>query len=407
VVGVYTPFIEGYEGYSTCIWFARGRWLSGRKRQTVNLLGILALVRTQLFSTILKRTRLNKRAIDKVWTIKLLKVLDKKKLYKKNKNVKNYNFDWQSFNFQEYFNANHATFSALNVEAAEDYGYFDKHYTVKARFYRVWTWNAALLRWEHLKILKKLNQKGIKPVQKLFDFNDFFLSWGNVRSSWRRRKLLTRTPFTNFNSWLRTLLFFYRPTKMILHAKRDWLEFILLLNFKRFRFFPSIRSKKKPSFVTLSLGLFRRFTRRSRAWTKTRMSYLLSASFLRKVLMYTQFTNMFLFVNRIPKHLTAILHTIQSPALQLYEYPFLNFKRDKRTKKFAYSNGKMEFLVPEPGAALRRPTLETTTTYQVQFPFMVFTNSKAYAPTRNKKRGSIKRQNVKKIIMLNRISEYL
>ena len=137
------------------------------------------------------------------------------------------------------------------------------------------------------------------------------------------------------------------------------------------------------------------------------MSYLLSASFLRKVLMYTQFSSMFLFVNRVPKHLTAVLHTIQSPALQVYEHPFMNFKRDKRTKQFVYTNGNMEFVTPEPGLPPTYPVLEDKNSYQVQFPFIVFTNAKAYAPTKKKRRGSIKRQNLKRIILLNRISEYL
>ena len=117
---------------------------------------------------------------------------------------------------------------------------------------------------------------------------------------------------------------------------------------------------------------------------------------------------MFLFINRVPKHLTAILHTIQSPALQIYEYPFLNFKHDLKANRLIYGDkGEVQFMTPKKGDPLELPVLENRKTYQAQFPYIIFTNSKAYAPTRKKKRGSIKRQNLKKIILLNRIAEYL
>jgi len=352
--------------------------------------------------------------------MRVLKRFDRNQIAMKSRKYEDYKFDWDNFDYKPYFDDNHdlfkQKFSKKESETSlifskinpSNYGYFTKHYGIKARFFRVWTWNTSILKWKYRRRLYLFNRKGVKPYQHLFDSNDFFLKKTALRPE-SGNKVLSLEPFSSFNKWVRTLLLFYRPEKILTEERnaRDWLEFILLLNFKRYRFFPSIRSKKKPSFVTLSLGLFRRFTRRSRAWTKTRMSYLLAASFLRKILMYTKFTTMFLFVNRVPKHLTSILHTIQSPALQIYEYPFANFKRDKKTKKFIYSNGKMEFNTPDSSLPLEYPTVENESTYQVQFPFIVFTNSKAYAPTKKKKRGSIKRHNLKKIILLNRIPEYL
>lgn len=297
--------------------------------------------------------------------MRVLKRFDRNQIAKKSRKYENYKFDWLNFNYHPYFKDSHPTFqvkSSVNDEGLDqklkknmldNYSYFNKHYTIRARFYRVWTWNVSILKWKYKKQLYVINQKGIKSLQKIFDFNDFFSTYEKLLP-WRKNKIFKSAPFSQFNKWVRTLLVFYRPEKILTEERnsRDWLEFILLLNFKRYRFFPSIRSKKKPGFVSLSLGLFRRFARRSRAWVKTRMSYLLSASFLRKILLYTKFTTMFLFINRVPKHLTSILHTIQSPAPQIYEYPFANFKRDKKTKKFLYMGGKMEFITPDPNSPL-------------------------------------------------------
>lgn len=261
--------------------------------------------------------------------------------------------------------------------------YYYDSYTVKARFYRTWTRWGFTFRWKYRQEVKTFNNKQTLPIQKIIDISAYFL----LTRFFSRRILLTPpSPFPKFNRWLRTILFFFRPTRIIKTFKRNFnTEFILLLNFKRWRFFPSIRSIYKPSFVSLSLGLFRRFTRRSRAWTKTRMSYLLVASFLRKVLMYTTFRAMYLFVNRAPRHLNSILHTLQAPAPQIYEYPFLNFKLNQQKNRFSYRNGEVQFTTPDSDAPLKLPIMEEFRPYQIQFPYIVFTNAKAYAPTRKKK----------------------
>jgi hypothetical protein len=312
-----------------------------------------------------------------------------------------YKFNWEGFDHQAYYIEKHEDFqSAIPLDKRN---FYQTSFLTKARLYRMWTQQASILRWKYKSRVLKFNYKLVLPIQKTFDVNAFLLAEDYPTP---RIKVVETSPFPRFNRWLRTLLFLHRPTKTLQPIRKN-LDFILLLNFKRYRFFPSIRPLGKASFVSLSLGLFRRFTRRSRAWTKTRMSYLLSASFLRKVLMYTTFHSMYLFINRAPKHLNSILHTLQSPALQVYEYPFLNFKLDKSKKKFLYVNNEIQFNTPDSDAPLQVPIIEEFRPYQVQFPFIIFTNSKAYAPTKKKKRGSIKRQNKKKIILLNRIAEYL
>jgi hypothetical protein len=353
----------------------------------------------------IKRKLTLKLSRGQVITSVLLKKKDKAKIERVKRVNSKFSFDWRSFDYRSYFLNEHLTFR--KSREIQEPGYYLQRYGIKGRFYRVWTEAVSILRLKYADAVGVFNKVQVFPLQKIFAINDYFLIWDN--SKWLKEggQPITRPPFMSFNRWARSILSFYRPLRTIYEKRRNWLEFILLLNFKRHRFFPSIRSLNKPSFVSLSLGLFRRFTRRSRAWTKTRMSYLLSASFLRKVLIYTQFSSMYLFINRSPKHLTSILHTLQSPALQVYEYPFLNFKRDKRTKKFLHLNEGIQFDVPEPGSPLRRPVTEDLSLLQVQFPYILFTNSKAYAPTKKKKRGSIGRQNIKKIILLNRIAEYL
>lgn len=338
-------------------------------------------------------------------TTVFLKQKDKAKLERAKRANANYSFDWEGFDYKNYFLNEHALFQKSGE--IEKRGYYLERFSIRARFYRVWSNTVPILKFKYADAVHVFNKYQVFPLQKVFDINAYFLLWDGPFSNKDGCQPISHTPFLTFNRWARSILFFYRPLKTMYERRRSWMRFILLLNFKRHRFFPSIRSLSKPSFVTLSLGLFRRFTRRSRAWTKTRMSYLLSASFLRKILIYAQFSSMYLFINRSPKHLTSVLHTLQSPALQVYEYPFLNFKRDKRTKKFLNLDENIQFEVPEPGTPLRRPVTEDMSLLQVQFPFILFTNSKAYAPTKKKKRGSIGRQNIKKIILLNRISEYL
>lgn len=285
-----------------------------------------------------------------------------------------------------------------------------KRYKDKSYFYKTWNLQIPKNRWRYATKMRLINLTVIQFMVQDFNLNYKILF--NVKGylGYRFSKINTVTPnipFFLFNRWLRSLLFFYKYSKIKKVEGRSWLQFILLLNFKRYRFFPSIRPLHKPGFVTLSLGLFRRFTHRSRAWTKTRMSYLLSASFLRKVLTYTSFSSMYLFINRTPKHLAAILNTIQSPALQIYEHPFSNLKRDKKTKKFLYVNKELQFRTPDPTEPLINPVSEGRYFYQVKFPFILFTNSIAYAPTKKKKRGRIKRQNLKRIILMNRLPEYM
>ena len=292
-----------------------------------------------------------------------------------------------------------------------NYGLYRTRYGLNARQYRLWSRKTYLLQRKQPLLVKSYNNGIVFPWQRVFFFNNLLLSWKLKKVFNKTLFSVSYTTFPHFNRWVRTILTFYRPKKIfykiISHDSLGFLKFILLLNFKRNRFFPSIRPMHESTFASLSLGLFRRFTRRSRAWTKTKLSYLLLASFLRKVLMYGRLNSVYLFINRAPKHLASILHTIQSPSLSIYEYPYLNFKRDPKTKKFLYKNNKIQFNTPESGSPMLYPVNEEFDTFEVQFPFIIFTNSKAYAPTKQKKRGSIKRQYVKKIILLNRIAEYL
>merc|ERR1711976_456335 len=97
-----------------------------------------------------------------------------------------------------------------------------------------------------------------------------------------------------------------------------------VLNFKRLRFFPLSRPRYTGETIfTTSLGCVARFLNKGKSHTKKKSVFLLVASLLRKLLLYSNFSDMHLVVNRTPIYFQEILTQIHTPSKSLYKHPFI------------------------------------------------------------------------------------
>lgn len=151
---------------------------------------------------------------------------------------------------------------------------------------------------------------------------------------------------------------------------------ILLLNFKRNRFFPSILNLNGLSYTTLSLGMFSKFFFKPKPFKKSKLVYLLLASFLKKIIIYTSLKNVSFFLKKVPKYLNNIISCLTQPSINFYNHPFSGEFIDERRKQshFNWSN-------------------------------VFFANNRPYGLIKKKKKGRLKRKITKKITSLNYIND--
>jgi hypothetical protein len=155
---------------------------------------------------------------------------------------------------------------------------------------------------------------------------------------------------------------FYNPTKA------------LSLNFTRSRFFPTLRTVSGETYFYLSLGLLSKFLLKGKSFTKSKTVFILLASFLRKVLLFSSFKNLYLFINKTPLYFKEIMATINDSVVNVYKNPFSN-------------NLITEKDLPNPFV----------------FPVIIFTNNKSYGFMKAKQKGRLKRKITKRLTMINRV----
>lgn len=151
---------------------------------------------------------------------------------------------------------------------------------------------------------------------------------------------------------------------------------ILMLNFRRNRFFPSLQSSNHFLYTTFSLGMFSKFFKKGKAFIKNKANFLVIAGFLRKILMYADINDIILMVKRTPLYLTEILSTINSPVVANYKNPFNSDIVDEMriTKNFFYH-------------------------------YFIFFNTRAYGYMKTRKKGRIKRKITKRVVKINRLTD--
>ena len=148
----------------------------------------------------------------------------------------------------------------------------------------------------------------------------------------------------------------------------------LALNFTRGRFFPTIQGQNKNVLFFLSLGLMAKFLLKGKAFTKSKTVYLLLASFLRKVLLFASFKNMYLFVKKTPLFFKEIMSTINDPVISIYKNPFSQNLFNEKENPNGFT-----------------------------FPLIVFINNKAYGHLKVKQKGRLKRKIARRITLVNKV----
>ena len=179
----------------------------------------------------------------------------------------------------------------------------------------------------------------------------------------------------------------FSPDKFLIKSKSNTGHYTILktnvettdfvLNFKRLRFFPLARPHTSGDTIfTTSLGCIAKFLNKGKSHTKKKAVFLLVASLLRKILLYTGLSDMHLYVNRIPLYFQEILNQIYTPTKSLYYHPFFQQK-----------------LVDESDDNIK----------SFDFKYVSFTNTKSYGYIKWKKKGRLKRKITKRVFSINRV----
>ena len=168
-------------------------------------------------------------------------------------------------------------------------------------------------------------------------------------------------------------MYFYRYNSSIFKKINNK---ILLLNFKRNRFFPSVLNSNGLSYVTLSLGMFSKFFFKPKPFKKSKQVYLLLTGFLKKIIFYASLKNISLSIKKIPKYLNSIINQLTQPSINFYNHPFSGEFIDEKKRKlhFNWFN-------------------------------IFFVNNRPYGTIKTKKKGRLKRKITKKIILSNYIND--
>nr|YP_010049558.1 hypothetical protein J6674_mgp26 [Strombidium cf. sulcatum]QPL15963.1 hypothetical protein [Strombidium cf. sulcatum] len=311
--------------------FNGGRWLSGRKRQTVNLLGNPRWFESNsshiynkyfgLYKDYLSKKLINIEIKKKSWNT--LSIYPNNIQYKLNK----YNFKVKS--------------SLLPHKNLINYNNFIIKNTIFSTFTKL----------------------KIPTTSYLF-----------------RRKYLLNLVLSNYTLYKDYYLYNRVPylKKKITALGVFHSEKTLLLNFLRYRFFPTIHDfNSTKQYLYLSLGMVSWRFKQSKAFRKNKMVFLLLSNFLRKILLYSSIKRYMMVIRKIPIYFKEILNTLTSPTIAPYTHPF--FKKKTVEERF-YKN-------------------------PFYFSHILFFNNKPYGSLKLKKRGRLKRKITKKIVSINRITD--
>jgi len=151
---------------------------------------------------------------------------------------------------------------------------------------------------------------------------------------------------------------------------------VFTLNFKRKRFFPLIRDLSGTTFFNTSLGILAKYLQKGKFFTKKKVVFLLVASLIRKMLLYSSLKDLILMIKRTPMYLQEILSLINNPVSSLYNNPFTR----KEVNEFDIRNN-------------------------FTFTNVIFTTTKPYGPLKIKNKGRLKRKISKKLVLIGRVTD--
>ena len=194
--------------------------------------------------------------------------------------------------------------------------------------------------------------------------------------------------FVNKFSKIYTNIFFLKNYYLLFynsHLTTYALPKNLLLNFKRYKFFPAIYNNHGHTYTILSLGIFLYFFQKPKSFKKSKQLYLLLTQFLKKLIFYSGLVNYKIIVKHTPKYLKEMLNILLINRLNIHTNPFSS------TSNWVNSGGN---------------SVENVTKHQIPFiNNLVFFNTKHYGYSKTRKKGTVKRKIYRKVIKNNLITD--
>merc|ERR1712032_32227 len=299
-----------------------GKWLSGRKRQTVNLLGNSRWFEpnlSQMSRTVHRRFKLSPQYTTK------------KKFLSKDK------FLFTSANYMKL---------SKNLRQITNYS-FQKAYKKTL---------LSLLGLDYV-----LETLCVNNSNNDLDFI-YHVRSKKIRYMFRR--------YSDVNNYI------FKNVKEVyfkgLHCKRSVYNiYALYLSFKRNRFFPYFdMTSSRQTIFNNSLGILSKRFSSKKSFLRGKSSYIMSASFIRRLLIFIRVVRLNLFFLKRPKYLKDILATINTSVNVFYQHPYRSETVNEK-----------ELSLP------------------IYFEYINFINNKAYGPVKRKKQGRLKRKISKRVIL--------
>lgn len=153
--------------------------------------------------------------------------------------------------------------------------------------------------------------------------------------------------------------------------------YALYLSFKRNRFFPYFdMTSFRQTIFNNSLGILSKRFSTKKSFLRGKSSYIMSASFIRRLLIFIRVVRLNLFFLKRPKYLKDILATINTSVNVFYQHPYRSETVNEK-----------ELFLP------------------IYFEYINFINNKAYGPVKRKKQGRLKRKISKRVILYNNVAD--
>ena len=152
--------------------------------------------------------------------------------------------------------------------------------------------------------------------------------------------------------------------------------YTLSLNFKRNRFFPCFNTNVvRETIFNNSLGIISKRFSNKKSYLKSKSSYLISSSYVRRILIYLNTKRTWITISKTPKFLKDVINALTTNSNSVYKNPFTHndLINEKETNPIIY------------------------------FEYITFINNKALGPIKKKKKGRLKRKVSKKVVSYNNI----
>lgn len=164
----------------------------------------------------------------------------------------------------------------------------------------------------------------------------------------------------------------------LLYNKKLSSTYYLNINFKRNRFFPFFKKiSSTNTLMNCSLGMVSSFFSKKKSFLKSKVSYLMLTSFLRKLLIFAEPKVFDLQIRGLPLYIRDILKTFFAPGNKPYLHPLTRL----HTVDEEHSNFHDGFKIN----------------------YVFFLGNKSYSYMKKKKKGRLKRRISRKIVFSNNI----